>query len=67
MKLRPLYCGLCGKLRIRPLFFAVDGDDHWPICHDHVDSIAQRPGLSVVAGGWEYPLSGSTYITKVRR
>lgn len=67
IKLRPLYCGLCGRLRARPLFFIQEGDDAWPICHIHVDGILQRKGAAATLGPWEAQLSGNTWIVKVRR
>lgn len=66
-KPRPLYCGLCGRLRVRPLFFIQDGEDYWPICHIHVDGIIGMEGAAATLGPWEAELSGATWLVKVRR
>lgn len=61
-----LYCLICERLRIRPLFFIVEGDDNYPICHYCVERIWGN-AVATERGGWEKQLSGNTWLVKVRR
>lgn len=61
-----LECIDCGRYRHRPLFFILEGDDVYAICHR---CVIKRYGneVAVERGGWEKQLSGDTWLVKVRR
>lgn len=60
-------CGICGRLRVRPLFFIQENGDSWPVCHTHIDQIIGKEGAAATLGPWEAQLSGNTWVVKVRR
>lgn len=61
-----LFCLVCGRQRHKPLFFIIENDVPYPICHFCVE---ERFGnaTAVARGGWEIQLSGNTWLVKVRR
>lgn len=59
-------CVFCEKLRVRPLFFIIEGEQWYAVCHDHVAEIWGEH-VPIMRGGWEVQLSGDTWLVKVRR
>jgi hypothetical protein len=59
-------CHDCGRLRAKPLFFIIEGDNAFPFCHYCIERIFGQ-GIAKTLGGWEIQLSGDTWLTKVRR
>lgn len=61
-----LHCLDCRRKLIRPLFFVLENDTPNPICHRCVERLWGND-VAVERGGWEKPLSGNTWVIKVRR
>lgn len=59
-------CSDCGRLLIKPLFFIIQDDDYFPMCHKCVERIFGG-GIAKTLGGWEIQLSGNTSLMKVRK